>query len=623
MKISKISLLRDGAIALSTSLIACLLVFIGSAPVSADEVEGAVGGLSLVVLADESGSLKQAGIQAEVAAVSSLLARRELSGETPVEVGVIGFGSGAKATDVKCPLAQITGENVTQFIDCAGKIGLRTTPGTRDTDFAKALTAAANMLAASTEEANSRAIILMTDGKYDPSGNRDANGLSNDEVAALETAKQRMASEGIQVWPLGFGNVLADELDGLAVSGGAAQCQAGSAQPYATTASGESLGEYLLVILNSTLCIGSKPAQTIPAEVFVHPLVDQVTLTVRGATLDPSVRDGAGDEVCIDGWLKAADGSLACRVDAVGGSAGIWVITTSESSSTGSKPTVEASFEGRIDLALENCTGTEPVLRVSRTDGTEANWDLEGVESWPNLVVKSPNGDETIAAVSDQIPLDPTSLQSDEGSARVVLAPDQPDFIWLTASTDSCDLAAPAASPTTAAADTNATGAGSSVADGSTPAEEPAADAESSGSSILLWMFLLILVVAIVLYILRRMRKRSRFPSGAEVQQRGNAANWMLRVDLGGKREVGIAVDAGGWIVEHDDPGASQLVIRKSSRSDLGDFIIIDRSGGPAAEGDSQGLTEEYHTFSSEIIIGGARFRVEVPEDVEDEFEDE
>lgn len=612
-----------GRIASMAFLVFGLIAVTGVRPILADEVEGTAAGLSLVVLADESGSLKQAGVQAEVAAVSSLLARRELSGETPVEIGVIGFGSGDKATDVKCPLARITGENVTQFIDCAGKIGLRTTPGTRDTDFAKALTAAADMLAASSEEGNGRAIILMTDGKYDPSGNRDASGLASDEVAALETAKARMAAEGIQVWPLGFGNVIEDELEGLAVSGAAAQCQAGSAKPYATTASKESLGEYLLVILNSTLCIGSKPAQTIPADVFVHPLVDQVTLTVRGASLDPSVRDGSGAEVCVNSWLKAADDSLACRVDAEGGSAGTWVITTSEESSTGSKPTVEASFEGRVDLALENCTGENPLLKVSRTDGTEANWDLEGVESWPNLIVESPRGSETIEAVSDVIPLDPTTLRGGEGAAAVVLGPDQPDFIWLTASTDSCELAS-SITPSSTAGDTDVTSSSDvTTPTTSTPTENKALEEKSGGSSLLLWMLLLIFIIVAALFVLRRMRKRSYFPGGAEVQQRGGGGNWMLRIDLGGRREVGIAVDPGGWIVEQDDADASLLVIRKSSRPDLGDFIIIDRSAGLAADGDAQGLTETYHSFSSEIVAGGARFRVEVPEEVEDEFEDE
>ena len=67
--------------------------------------EGPTEGLDLVVLVDESGSLRQEGVQAEVAAVVSLVSRGELrNARGPVQVAIVGFGSGADAADVKCPL---------------------------------------------------------------------------------------------------------------------------------------------------------------------------------------------------------------------------------------------------------------------------------------------------------------------------------------------------------------------------------------------------------------------------------------------------------------------------------------------------------------------------------------
>ena len=108
--------------------------------------------LDLVILVDESSSLTNSDVQAEIRAVINLIARRELSrqdGEISVEtrVAIAGFGSGSAAVDEKCEPTLITIENVQDLAVCAEKVRRRNSTG-QHTDFAKAFEYASSVFEA-------------------------------------------------------------------------------------------------------------------------------------------------------------------------------------------------------------------------------------------------------------------------------------------------------------------------------------------------------------------------------------------------------------------------------------------------------------------------------------------
>ena len=136
--------------------------------------------LDLVILVDESSSLTNSDVQAEIRAVISLIARRELSredGNTRVatRVAIAGFGSGSAAVDEKCEPTLITIENVQDLAVCAEKVRRRNSTG-QHTDFAKAFEYASTVFEASDSRGSDRVVILLTDGKYDPDGKRGSSG---------------------------------------------------------------------------------------------------------------------------------------------------------------------------------------------------------------------------------------------------------------------------------------------------------------------------------------------------------------------------------------------------------------------------------------------------------------
>lgn len=566
--------------------------------VRADDVDG----LDLVVLVDESASLKQSGVQKEISAVTALVSRRELSSDAPVRVSIIGFGSGKSATSVKCRLTEVTTSVITDLVSCAGKVRLRTKRGSRDTDFAAAFRAANLEFESALKMSNKRAVILMTDGIYDPSGRREADGLGAGEVAALNSSLAEMSRAGIQVWPLGFGKVNEQELGNLAVAGAAADCPAGTAKPYATVASGASLGDYLLEILEATLCRQIEPPKTIPASFEVHPLVSGVSIAVRGALLDPSVIDGTGSEVCDGKWLKATDGSIACQIDINGEQVGSWTIAASGDTVGKVAPTVETSVEGRVAIALVGCVNGTPSVELKRQDGTEIKWDSADKTEWPQLSVSSGSTSQLLTANQSSVAIVADSFE-DGQRIDVSLAPDQPDFIWLRGGADVCDYMSTATTT-------------ESTVEGSPPSTTVPTSTSSDENPVLPFILvaLLILVVVALLMIVRS--RRRKFPLGTELKQykqQGATASWSLRADLGGLQEVGLVVDANGWLNDTGSTNGAQYIVKKSRKRDMGEVLVISID-------ETAGRREHYFTYDTECSLDGLRFKIEMPQEVDDDF---
>lgn len=571
--------------------------------------------LDLVILVDESSSLTNSDVQAEINAVISLITRRELSredGNTWVQtrVAIAGFGSGSAAVDEKCEPTIITIENVQDLAVCAKKVRRRNSTG-QHTDFAKAFEYASTVFEATDLQGSARVVILLTDGKYDPEGKRGSSGLTAENIRTLNESTASLREKNAQIWPLGFGQVEEDELNELARSGAPTQCENGR-NPYAIIADDETLDEYLLEILGATLCIKVGEVEDLPFDFLVHPFVNEAVLTVRNVTEDPKILVKANKKLlCVGEWKLADDGSRSCTVEVLGTDVGIWEITAK----TG---TVETSQSGRVDLRLSECKNSSAVISVSRIDDTEIQWNLgNGLEFPRAIVVNTANRKEvgSIVLTSDnnQVTL------SDSGSApkelEVALASGQSDFVWLTASRDSCAIAPP--TPDT-----------SQVSLSSVPTITDTGDDDGSGDGIP-WLLIFLLLTFLILlgWYLRRRSRNSKFPSGSEFQQRNIAQNpgakWNSRADLSGLREVFFSLDRNGWLIEASKEDATLAVRRLGSKGD-GDFVIVQIPRGSGQEAAEQG-TEATHVFSYQDDLGsGIAFkdtfiRVVVPEELDDE----
>ena len=586
---------------------------------SLDAAAVVVNQLDLVILVDESASLTSSDVRDEVRAVQSLVARRELSGsDLTVRIAIAGFGSGENAVDEKCPLQVVSTANVADFGRCADQVSRRSSSG-QHTDFAKAFDYASSVFNSKSEPSVGRAVILLTDGKYDPFGKLKTVGLTAADASALESATTSLREDGAQIWPLGFGQVSEDELNDLAKNGASSLCQAGR-QPYAIIAQGASLGDYLLEILGGIICTRAGAVTELPYDLPVHPLVNEVTLTVRSTSVDPKVIVKASEkELCQGDWKKANDGSLSCVVTVSGEDTGIWTITTTDSGTGVNKPTVEASQKGRIDLRFDKCDESGAVVNVARIDQTLIKWVADGNPEFPNAEFSAPSLNLQLGLTrlsNDQVSINWENVPDAQSEVFVKLAAGQDDFVWLTASEDKCVIEAKSGSSSTV------------VSPGTTVVGPNDGDGDGDGDgSPWFWIVLLIGLAALVGWLLKKKFDKGKFPVGSEFRQRNvgqnPAAKWNTRADIGGQKKVKFIFDQNGWLVESDSDNADLILQRVKKRSE-GDFLVV---LPPQAGADviSTPGTELTYTFSIQgeqgggIPFKGTFIGVEVPAEIEDE----
>ena len=235
--------------------------------------------LEMVILADESTSMSLNDINSEIDAIVEMVSRRELSGDSiTTRIAVAGFGSGVNAVDEKCAMRQVDTSNVNEFRDCVAKIKRRSGSGVA-TDFASAFEYAAEKFRGTNATNPSRAVILLTDGKYDPNGKRGTGQPTSSEVAKLNDATDVLRGLRAQIWPIGFGKVIDEELKALARSGASSECNSAQ-QPYPIIGKEGLKSEFLLEILGATICVTIKPPQPTPFDLDVHPFTNNVVITI-------------------------------------------------------------------------------------------------------------------------------------------------------------------------------------------------------------------------------------------------------------------------------------------------------------------------------------------------------
>lgn len=286
----------------------------------------------IAVVVDESGSLGQAGVQAERGA-AALLAEAELAPGS--QMAIIGFGSsnsqGQNAVDQYCPLTTLSTPSARQLVaNCAQQIHERSVNEGNDTDHVAALRTAINQLNVG-PSASLKLIFLLTDGVLDVSNSpqyganaSERNQEANRQLAqdVLPTAKQ----SGIEIWPLGFGSADQAALTNFAEGGAgpAAQCAAQpTATPTATVVSSPAdVSLAFLRALASARCatvgaVGSarlpNSGKTVDLSVSIPAIATDGSLTVIKG--DPTVQvvflDPEGHDVPTSGSFDASDFSLS------------------------------------------------------------------------------------------------------------------------------------------------------------------------------------------------------------------------------------------------------------------------------------------------------------------------
>ena len=197
--------------------------------------------VDVAILVDESGSESPTDVAQEVNA-ATILALGQLSGLSTVSV--TGFGSserqGQSAVGPLCPPTGVdTQDRLNALLVCIGRLHPRTADEGNNTDFVAAISQALYYLRQSDGD-RPKMIFLLTDGKLDVHLSSQYGAAEEDRNAAAgrqltdELAQAR--ETGVQVWPLGFGDVDAGALQSMAEQGAQRTCSdlSGDAKPRAT-----------------------------------------------------------------------------------------------------------------------------------------------------------------------------------------------------------------------------------------------------------------------------------------------------------------------------------------------------------------------------------------------------
>jgi len=272
------------------------LIFITTQPVVAFANEN-IQAADVVILVDFSGSITSDPRYplAERKALENLV---NVTWPKGSRLAILAFGAadsrngGKPSTFPMCNYGSellMKTEKISEWIgSCVETIG--TEPVGPNTDHNKAIKKAVEILSGPSSINTSKFILLMTDGKLDvdnlnpvnpdytgTSAERDKQAIDELFLEVLPDARQK----GIQVWPVGFGNVNRIELNGYAPEGG--QPGPDSCQleiPRAVIAEPEDLPYEINKIIRQVTCLGEY-IQGENVEVQLPGYADSATVNVK------------------------------------------------------------------------------------------------------------------------------------------------------------------------------------------------------------------------------------------------------------------------------------------------------------------------------------------------------
>ncbi|BCJ55889.1 hypothetical protein Asp14428_73640 [Actinoplanes sp. NBRC 14428] len=266
--------------------------------------------VNVVVLVDQSGSLRADGVEAEREA-AKIITQSEFSSRS--RLGVVGFasanGDGHGPVDVVCPMEEASaGTARERYQTCIDRLAIRPKGRDDDTDFPSALRQGLEMLGQAGGDAP-RIIFLLTDGVLDVSDSEIYGGdaaLRNDVAQdQLDDLLEQARRDRVQVWPLGFGSdVDKAKLDAFARSGGRQPCNSSAPEPSATVVAGPAdVVASLQNAFAAARCGAQSPVQRTPLpsgdektlEVEIPPIATYGSLTV--VKRDPAIQVSYVDPV--------------------------------------------------------------------------------------------------------------------------------------------------------------------------------------------------------------------------------------------------------------------------------------------------------------------------------------
>lgn len=397
--------------------------------------------VGIVVAVDESGSLTSQDLDAEKRAAAAVLNLPYSSIEISAFGGLVGFSNDAHPI---CPDAADRPLPALPLTDTAACVDQLTSGG--DTNHAAAIRTATAMLdTQNTRDADSKIVILMTDGKCDPTGR---GGCDEDEVSAAVAAAK---ASRVQIWPVAFGEIDRTRM-GQYANGGAGpnrRCPKAVSPKLIETNDPAALGLALLDVVRQSSCgvgvLSGRDSLRIPVSPLLNKLVLQVT-DPDGPPADPVIHDESGATKTCEGRATPSPNVVTCTF--VNPSpAGSWDATDKGS-------LIVALQQGAVALRVEGCDAALPVPdqpKVIADAGREVDWSLVGPEEL--MVTLAASGGSGVASTlvrPDQSSgVWQSSAMADGAGSAGTLTPAgaSASLPWLTVSGEPCEYRGTAAAP--------------------------------------------------------------------------------------------------------------------------------------------------------------------------------
>ena len=396
----------------------------------------------VVILVDFSGSITEDPRypEAEKKALQNLV---NVSWPSGSNIAILAFGASDSRNGGKPSTFPMCGDQkqvlksaatIVTWIDvCVSTIG--TSPVGPMTDHNKAIKKAVEILSSSDSKNNSKFVLLMTDGKLDVDNLNPVNpdyqgtGEEKDEQAINELFLEVLPearSKGIQIWPVGFGDVNRIELNGYAPEGG--QPGPDSCQleiPRAVIAEPENLPYEINKIIRQVTCLGEyKQGENV--DLPLPGYADSATVNVKHSEGEEfKIIGPKGEEITNGGQ------GTESTVEIPNPSGGNWQVISDSPVTVGYW--WESSFEPVITCPQDNNQVSISIKPSNNSSGSTTNSPTFNVE----IIV---NGNKEII----DLELGETeSLYLEEGSSSIVAdasvqSLDQPGILSFKTTEEEC-----------------------------------------------------------------------------------------------------------------------------------------------------------------------------------------
>jgi hypothetical protein len=378
----------SSAFRLLAALILLAVTVLRPAPARAAAAEPQTLPLDIVIAVDESGSLSPEDVKKEVRAATQIA----VSGlNRQSRVTVFGFGSyGTNPIDPVCPPTVLdTDVKRNAMRDCVAKLHPRTPAEGNDTDHAAALGQALSTFSSGSPDKALKVVFLLTDGKLDVRNSNhwgerpDLRNKAAGDAVTSSLAKAR--ADGVQVWPLGFGEADPAELKRFAAGGSQQACndRPESRPRHRIVSTANDVQKALLDVYTAAACYqhGETKVTTVPPgrELTLRiPAIatdGQIIVTKGDPRIRVEYRDPDGKAVPVSGSMGETQVSLTGQssdvetLGLVNPKEGDWKVILRPPSGVGKQEvTATAIWQGAVQTAIV----VDPP--AARTGQTQTVW---------------------------------------------------------------------------------------------------------------------------------------------------------------------------------------------------------------------------------------------------------